>query len=99
MKTTMTTILAVLIIQAVQAADVLRRQRRDLIGYNRQQNNVLGHIRYIEGENEDKRDMARQILEFMSKRRNVNATKMLEQKNSKRSNRSSRYNRFRRYHN
>ena len=55
MKTTMIPILAVLIIQAVQAADVLRRQRRDLIGYNRQQNNVLGHIRYIEGDNDDKR--------------------------------------------
>ena len=95
----MITILAVLIIQAVQAADVLRRQRRDLIGYNRQQNNVLGHIRYIEGDNEDKSDMARQILEFMSKRGNVNAKKMLKKNKSKKSARSSRYNRFRRYHN
>ena len=44
---------------------MLHRSRRDLIGYNRQQNNVLGHMR-MTGADIDQ-DYAAQILKFIQK--------------------------------
>ena len=108
MKPASITIIALIIIQAVQAANVLRRQRRDLIGYNRQQNNVLGHMRWSKvNNNEDMSDLTQQILKFMSKNGNKSASSVLKRNKTKRestskpagrSGRSSRLRRFKNYH-
>ena len=52
---------------------MLHRRRRDLIGWNRQRNNVLGHLR-MTGVDIDQ-DYAAQILEFIQKNGKKSASK------------------------
>ena len=79
---------------------MLHRRRRDLIGYNRQQNNVLGHMR-MTGVDIDQ-DFAAQILKFIQKNGKKSASKtakkILKGRSNHQAGRSSRFNRFRRHH-
>ena len=85
-------ILFVLIGLATASSLPLQRQRRDLIGYNRQQNNVLGFKRMPRiNKTDETNDLMEQILKFLEKEKNS------APQNSKPTGRSSRFRKFRKF--
>ena len=84
------------------------RSKRDLIGYNRAQNNVLSHLRVLKNDNENDLNLKFQILKFVSqKRKNIGGAKLEKYmknigkltRNSKiESNKRGRFSRFRNFH-
>jgi len=81
----------IVLLNATFAEDPLRRQTRDLIGYNRQQNTVHRHMDAINSDHTTS-DAKQQILHFMSINGSVEARKWLAR-------RHSRLQRFKKFHN
>ena len=105
MKIIIITLVALVFIQQVQAA-AIRRQRRDLIGWNRQRNN--GHIVSFNRRSQfdsdpNMTDLTQQILQYMSKNGNQTQRKQasnpLKRKIVPTFKKSGRLRRFLNYHN
>ena len=71
------------------AKSQLRRSRRDLIGYNRQQNNIYNYVRLK--NNSETNNVVQQIIEFLNKR---NETDIATEANQ----RFNRLRKFRKFH-
>ena len=71
------------------AKSQLRRSRRDLIGYNRQQNNIYNYVRLK--NNSETNNVVQQIIEFLEKR---NETDIATEANQ----RFNRLRKFRKFH-
>ena len=71
------------------ARSQLQRSRRDLIGYNRQQNNIYNYVRLK--NNSETTNVVQQIIEFLNKR---NETDIATETNQ----RFNRLKKFRKFH-
>ena len=85
--------------QVNDAKNVVNRSRRDLVAYNRQQNNVLKHLR-LKSQETPNSDYIKQLIRFYNLKRNgTYARKIADSVQSTTRNKASkRQHRFSRFH-
>ena len=72
----------------------VNRSRRDLIGYNRLANNVLGHLQVLSNSDKKYQKLPQQILQYLIDQKNLKSPKL-----DKYRTKNARLARFRNYHN